>query len=466
MTVREFEYKSKLSAPAATVFAWHEAPGAFERLSPPWLDVEVIERTGGISGGTVTLLIQEGPTSIKWKLAHDPEEFKPGKQFRDYQVEGPFKSWSQLHKVEADTDRTCYLIDHVQYELLDFVPAQFIFAHYGELELTRLFRYRHRIIDQDLAESLHYARGAPMKILVSGSTGLIGSALIPRLTTLGHSVLRLVRAETAQNGKGQYGTGNVQWNPQTSQIDKAALEGFDAVVHLAGESIADGKWTPEKKEKLRASRVMPTRFLAETLAGLKNKPKVFVCASAIGFYGPRGNEPLDENAAKGAGFLADLCQDWESATRPASEAGIRVVNLRTGVVLSTKGGALKQMLLPFQLGAGGQIGNGEQYFSWITLDDECGAIIHALNTESLSGPVNAAAPEAVTNKEFTKALGSVLLRPTLIPIPPFALRILFGEMADELLINGQNVKPDKLLKSGYKFRDTNLESALYHVLGK
>jgi uncharacterized protein (TIGR01777 family) len=285
------------------------------------------------------------------------------------------------------------------------------------------------------------------------------------LTTKGHTVTRLVRPQSLENANGSNGVDSLTWDPRNSKIDLNKLEGFDAVVHLAGDSVAQ-RWTEARKAEIRNSRVPQTRFLAESLAKLKQKPKVFVCASAIGYYGARGSEPLNESATKGSGFLADVCQDWESATKPAADAGIRVVSLRTGIVLSPAGGALKQMLLPFQLGAGGQIGDGKQYYSWIALDDECGAIVHAIETDSLSGPANLTAPHPVTNKEFTKTLGSVLCRPTLIPVPSFGLRALFGEMADELLIAGQNVVPAKLEATGYKFRETELEPALRHVLGK
>ena len=460
-----FEYKSKMNAPARAVFAWHEAPGAFERLAPPWLKVEVLERSGGIKGGTVTVLVHQGPAFIKWKFAHDPKHFIEGEQFYDYQVQGPFESYCHTHRVEPDTETTSYLIDRIEFELPQLLAAAPLAEDYIQQELRRLFQYRHRVIAQDLEQLARYEGGKTMRVLVSGSTGMIGSALVTGLTTHGHSVTRLVRPES-QDSNHIRGIDSVLWDPRALNIDAKKLAGFDAVVHLAGDSVAQGRWTAEKKTELRNSRVPVTRLLAETLAKLKPKPKVFACASAIGYYGPRGGEALNESASKGSGFLADLCQDWEAATRPASDAGIRVVRLRTGLVLSPTGGALKQMLLPFQLGAGGIIGDGKQYYSWISLDDECGAIIFALQTDSLSGPVNLTAPHPVTNKEFTKTLGSVLSRPTLIPIPSFGLRAIFGEMADELLISGQNVRPEKLENAGYPFRDLELEPTLRHLLGK
>ena len=302
--------------------------------------------------------------------------------------------------------------------------------------------------------------GAAIKILVSGSTGLIGSALVPFLTTDGHKVIRLIRAETRP------GQAAVHWDPAAGKIDSNALEGLDAVVHLAGENIAARRWTPAQKARIRDSRVQGTRLLAQSLARLQQPPTVMVCASAIGFYGDRGEELLTEASAPGSGFLTDTCRDWEAAAQPASEKGIRVVNLRLGVVLSPGGGALAKMLLPFRLGVGGKIGSGRQYMSWIEIDDVVGVIHYALTTDELRGPVNAVAPNPVTNREFTKTLGRVLSRPTIFPMPAFAARMAFGEMADQLLLSSTRVKPARLQNSGYYFRQPRLEDALRHLLGK
>ena len=296
-----------------------------------------------------------------------------------------------------------------------------------------------------------------MKILVTGASGTVGSALVPFLTTGGHSVTRLVRAEPKPE--------EVRWDPAAGQIDKAGLEGHDAVVHLAGESIA-GRWTATKKKKIRDSRVQGTRLLAEALSGLARPPKVLVCASALGYYGNRGEEKLREDSGAGSGFLAEVCQQWEAAAEPARQKGIRVANLRIGIILSSVGGALVQMLLPFKLGVGGKIGSGQQYWSWVAVDDVAGAIHHALTTESLHGPVNTVAPKPVTNLEFTKTLGRVLGRPTIFPMPAFVARLALGEMADELLLSSARLEPGRLLASGYKFRYPELEGALRYLLGK
>jgi uncharacterized protein (TIGR01777 family) len=299
-----------------------------------------------------------------------------------------------------------------------------------------------------------------MKILVTGSTGLVGSALIPHLAGGGHSVTRLVRS------KKSLAKNEVAWDPAAGTIDGAGLEGLDAVVHLAGENIAAGRWTSEKKARIRDSRVKGTRLLAETLSRLAKPPKVLVSVSAIGYYGDRGNETLVEDSGPGTGFLAEVCRAWETAAEPAARSGIRVVHPRIGVVLSPDGGALKMMLLPFKMGIGGKIGSGEQYMSWIALDELIGVIQHVLTVDTLTGAVNAVAPRPVTNLEFTKSLGRVLSRPTMMPLPAFAAKFALGEMADELLLASARVEPARLLASGYKFRHPELEGALRHVLRK
>lgn len=296
-----------------------------------------------------------------------------------------------------------------------------------------------------------------MKILVTGATGLVGNALVPLLAGGGHEVVHMGRSAPE--------AGDVRWDPEGGVLDAGALEGLDAVVHLAGENIATGRWTAEKKRRIRDSRVRGTRLLAETLAGLERPPGVLVSASAIGFYGDRGDEELTEASPAGAGFLPDVCREWEAATEAAQGKGIRVVHARLGVVLGTGGGALAKMLTPFKLGAGGIIGNGRQYMSWITLDDTVAALAHLVATDSAAGPVNVVAPAAVTNHEFTKTLGRVLRRPTLFPMPGFAARLAFGEMADALLLASTRVKPTALLESGYAFRHGSLEEGLRHVIG-
>jgi uncharacterized protein (TIGR01777 family) len=297
------------------------------------------------------------------------------------------------------------------------------------------------------------------KILITGGSGMIGSHLMRVLESSGHAVLSAVRRE-ARNDR------EVRWIPERGEIDHAKLQGIDGVVHLAGASIAGQRWSTTYKQEIRESRVKGTRLISEAIASLDSKPRVFACASAIGYYGDRGDAVLDESAAPGEGFLPEVCLAWENSCETALAAGIRTVNMRTGVVLSTEGGALKSMLLPFKLGAGGMVGSGKQYFSWMALDDIVSAMKFVLENDLLSGPVNLVSPQTVTNYEFTKTLGKVLSRPTIFPMPAFAARLALGEMADELLLASTRVVPAKLVQAGFQFAYPQLEPALRHVLCK
>ena len=297
-----------------------------------------------------------------------------------------------------------------------------------------------------------------MDVVISGSTGLIGTALVDALVAGGHRPIRLVRRAAVGD--------EITWDPSAGTIDAASLEGVDAVVHLAGAGIGDKRWTAAYKRTVLDSRVQGTGLLARTLAGLDRKPKALLSGSAIGYYGDRGDEELTETSTPGTGFLAEVCWAWEAATQPAVDAGIRVCTLRTGIVLSTKGGALRKQLPLFRLGLGGRFGNGRQWQSWISIDDEVGAIIHALGSE-LRGPVNLTAPTPVTNADFATVLGHALHRPSFLPIPAFGPKLLLGgEMADALLFTGQKVRPTALIADGFAFTQPTLAEALATLLAR
>lgn len=292
-----------------------------------------------------------------------------------------------------------------------------------------------------------------MKILVSGASGLVGRALVPALEDDGHAVLRLVRHPVRDPGE------EMEWNPYAGTIDVESMPPFDAIIHLSGENIA-GRWSAAKKRAIYDSRIRTTKFLAECMEKMDRPPAVWLCASAIGYYGNRGDDVLTEEAEPGSTYLASVCEDWEHATKPARDRGVRVVNMRLGVVLAADGGTLPLMMRPFKLGVGGVIGSGKQYFSWIAIDDLVSAMVFTLHHEELSGPVNFVAPEPVTNREFTKALGNALHRPTFVRTPAFAIRAVLGQMADELVLASTRVVPKKLSDAGFAFDHPQVESAL------
>ena len=295
-----------------------------------------------------------------------------------------------------------------------------------------------------------------MIILITGSSGFVGSALVRSLTAEGHRAMRLVRRPVA-------GDHEVRWDPESGSLDPQALTGVEAVVHLAGESLAEGRWTAAKKARILDSRLQGTRLLSQTLAGMRSPPDVLVSASAKDYYGDRGAELLPENNSAASDFLAGVIHQWETACGPAAEAGIRVVNMRSGLVLDRGGGALARMLLPFRLGLGGRLGHGRQYIPWISLEDMVRVIAHCISTKEVEGPVNVAAPQVVTNTEFTRALGRAVSRPTLFPVPAFALRVIFGEVAHALLASAR-LDTSKLMDTGFDFSHPTLDQALAAAL--
>lgn len=456
MILPVFRFRTRLPYSAERVFAWHLREGAFERLTPPWLRVKILEGGGGLlAGNHLVLSLGRGPVQFRWRGAVTVVE--EGRFFRDEQISGPFRRWTHSHHLRPWGDGECVLEDEVEWE----APLGTLGKVFGEplveRELLRLFSFRHARLRHDLDLHTRYGGAKPWTVAVTGGAGLIGRALISLLKTGGHRVLRLVRSRE-QPG--------IFWDPERAKLEPGQLEGVDAVIHLAGESIFGLRWTEEKKKRILESRQRGTELLARTLAAMDDPPGVLVSASAVGYYGSRGAEILTEDSPPGEGFLALVCRRWEEATRPAQERGIRVVHLRTGMVLSSAGGALGTMLLPFQLGVGGRLGSGRQYLSWIDLDDETGLIYHALACPQLAGPINAVAPHPVPNAAFTDTLGRVLGRPTLLPIPASALRALFGEMGQALLLEGQRALPRRAEASGFRFQYPALEDSLRFQLGR
>jgi uncharacterized protein (TIGR01777 family) len=453
-----FRARSHIPFSADAVFAQHARPGALERLTPPWAHVRVLKREGGIhNGGTVLLSIKGGPTEIKWGVKHT--DYEEGRLFQDEQLDGPFKHWVHAHRFIPADDGGCFMEDEIDWAPPGGAAGRLFAEGYLERELNRAFSFRHRRLENDLTLHSRY-KGKPLRVLLTGSSGLIGTALTHFLTVGGHTVVPLTRGRVSDNPDAP------TWDPKARRLDPRVFDGIDAVVHLAGESLAAFRWTEEKKERILSSRREGTALLAGAMAKLPRPPKVLVSASAVGYYGDRGNDLITEESSPGKGFLAMVCREWEGATVKAKKAGIRVVNLRTGFVISPLGPGLGKMLPPFKAGLGGRIGSGRQYMSWIDLSDQIGLIHHALIRPGVVGPLNATAPNSVPNSAFTDALGRVLGRPTVMPLPTIAVRGMLGEMGTELLLKGARVVPKKAEDTGYEFLFANLEESLRFQLGK
>jgi len=454
-----FHHRSRIDAPIGEVFDWHGRAGALERLIPPWENVRVIERRGGLEDGSRTVIgLRKGPLRIRWTAEH--RDYVAGRQFVDEQVEGPFARWVHAHRFLPEGEDACVIEDEIDYVLPYGALGDWLMGGSVRRDLERSFPFRHRRVADDLARHSLYRERPRLKIAIAGASGLVGTHLSAFLKTGGHRVYRLVRRSPIP------GADEIFWDPSRGDLDPADLMGLDALVHLSGRSIGSWRWTPAVKRSIEYSRIASTHLLAETLAGMGQPPPTLICASAIGYYGDRGDETVDEGSAPGTGFLADLCERWEEASVAARDAGVRVVNLRIGLVLSGSGGVLQRMIVPFRLGLGGKLGGGRQYMSWISLDDLLGTILHALHSDDAIGPINAVSPQPVTNADFTRTLGDVLRRPTFLHVPAVALRALFGEMGQALFLEGARVRPSVLADAGFHYLHAELESVLRWELGR
>jgi uncharacterized protein (TIGR01777 family) len=450
-----FETELTLEFTPEELFAWHMRPAAFERLVPPWQDIRVIDRRGTIrDGDSVEFEFHVGPIPVRWRARH--EGFIEGRRFCDVQERGPFAQWNHTHLFEP-ADGGCTLKEIVEYRLpLDGIGLVFGGWKAGE-ELERLFWFRHERLRRDLERHRKYSTH-PLRIVISGASGLLGSALVPFLLTGGHEVHRLVRREPG-------GENEISWDPGEGKLDPKAMEGFDVLINLSGENIASGRWTPARKKAILQSRTDSAGLLSETLARLSRPPEVFLCASAAGYYEMTDSDPKTDASGKGTGFLPEVCEQWEAACGPARKAGVRVVNFRLSAVLTPAGGLLEKMLPVFRKGLGGPVGSGDQGLSWISMDDVLGAILFLISHTDIEGPVNLTSPQPVSNEGFTRTLGRVLRRPTPFRVPSFVVRGVFGEMGEEIMLNGSYVIPDRLQRKGFEFLEPALESALRWEMG-
>lgn len=453
-----------------TLFDYHTKNGALERLIPPWSGLSVVSQTGGINDDAISdFRIALGPIKTKWVSKHFG--YIHNRQFQDEMIYGPFKKWVHTHSFIPEDTKQCIIEDKIKYTPKFGKLGSRIFKKKIHNYLNQLFMYRHRILVDDInLKKMKVEKGK--RILVTGSHGLIGSALIPLLTSVGeHRITRLTRGLVDKN-KSHHSDKNsvksaeiIHWDLEAERVNHNNLENFDIVIHLAGENIF-GRWTETKKQRIRDSRIKSTSLLSESLSKLSHPPSLLICASAIGYYGNRPNETLTEDNSQGNGFLPDVCKQWEDSTKVAADAGIRVVNTRFGVVLSPKDGMLQKILPSFKLGLGISIGNKEQYFNWVSIEDVIKSIFYLIVSTSIRGPVNIVSPSAVTNMEFSNILKKIFNPRLSFSINPEITKMIFGQMSDELLSINSHVLPKRLLNDGYKFVNPDLEDTLRFLVGK
>lgn len=452
---RTFSHRAFFRCTARELYDWHSREGALERLIPPWHKCTVLARTGTITPGSlVDLRLYGGPFPFRWQARHVAET--PGEMFRDIQQKGPFAQFSHSHYF-SDTEQGALLEEQIEYALPchRWVPTALL--RRIDNELRRVFHYRENVLRDDLA--LHRrCSSKPLRLLVSGASGVIGQTLVPLLTTGGHDVWTLVRRRPNRNRR------EIFWDPQNGQLDPAALPQLDGVIHLAGAYIGLGRWSTARKKRVLESRVKGTRVLVSALAALATPPEVFLCASAIGYYGDCRSLLTDEDAGPGDGYISEVCRTWEEEAEHAAHSGMRTILMRLGVGLTPRGGALRKLNTP--LGLIRRFGDGEQYISWMSLDDMAAAMLHCLVTPQLAGPLNIAAPLPVTNAAFMRTLAKVTGRPLLFPVSTDLLQLIYGQMASEILLSGCRVSVSKLVDSGFTLRHPSLDLALAHLLGK
>ncbi len=457
-----FSHKASFDASVEEIWNWYNSPGAFRRIMPEWEGIDPIQAGKLVDGEETIFKVSLGPIKRTWLARHHSVE--EGVGFSDRMIKGPFGAWNHQHTFEENGQSTI-VNDNVEYKL----PLHFLTGWTAPFtvkpRMNQMFRYRTDIVVNDIKQIKKTSHLPRQRVLVSGSTGMIGLQLCAFLEAAGHEVHRLVRPST-KLPKDVSSENVVVWNDLSGEVLQGDFENFDSIIHLAGAGIGDKRWSAKRKKLIRDSRVIPTTNLSKIIANLENPPKAFLCGSAVGYYGNRGTEVLDEKSESGNDILASICREWEESTAVAKDAGIRVSLLRTGIVISPLGGALAKLLLPAKMGAGGPVGGGKQMQSWISLDDEIYAIHHLMMDESSEGPYNLSAPSPVNQKTFAKTLGKVLRRPAFAPLPGFMIKIMFGEMGQKLVLEGQDVRPNRLLESGFEFTFDDLESCLRNCLGK
>ena len=471
----QFIASTDLPVQPETAFSYHDRPGALDRLLPPWQNLRIVKRSSSIHVGEQVLMKIGTPLGfpVSWLAEHTV--YDPPRLFVDQTIKGPVAYWRHEHHFEARGESGCTLTDSIDYRLPMGWLGQTLGGSYFTSELRRMFRYRHQVTRDDLSLQQRWTSPSPLRIAVSGSSGMVGTQLVALLRTAGHTVLPLRRPEALRNkprnepsskAERKESLGYLEWSPTSGLTNPKEAEGLDVVIHLAGKGIAEQRWSEAVKKEIRDSRVLATQKLSSQLASLDLPPKVFISASAIGFYGNRGDEVLDESSAPGEGFLPEVAQQWEQAADPLRSLGkTRVVHPRLGVVLHPRFGAMAKLLTPIRLGLGGPMGSGRQYWSWISIDDCIGAMYHLMMDSRAEGGVNLVTPEPLTNKQFVEKIAKELWRPAFFPTPSFGLKLLLGEMAGPLLLDSTRCVPAKLSSLGYQFRHPQLSEAVRYLLG-
>lgn len=447
--------QTKINVPVEKLFKWHENKGAILRLTPLWAPLKLIWRSGlGIKKGiSVKFKIYLLKIPFDWHAEHI--EYQKNKIFVDRQTKGVFAKWEHIHEFEAITDTSSIMKDKIKFKL-PFGFLSYPFYGFAKKEFERMFSYRHRVLKHDLENNDFDKK----RILISGSSGTIGSILVPYLQAKGHEVIKLVRK------KENLLDDEIFWNPYKGILNLKKEDCFDAVINLNGVDISKKRWTQKQKKIIIDSRVIPTKFLTKSIQNLEKKPKVFISSSAIGFYGGNQDELLNENSSKGDVFIAQVCEKWENASLKVVKAGIRTINLRTGIVLTPTGGALAKMQTPFKIGLGVFLSNGKQYMSWISIDDVLSAILYMIHNENIKGPVNLTSPYPVDNKEFSKTLANAFGKKVFFTLPKFMVKLIWGEMGETTLLSSMKAMPEKLLNNGFSFQHKNLLQTFKDILGK
>ncbi|MDN5868756.1 MAG: TIGR01777 family oxidoreductase, partial [Candidatus Nitrosocosmicus sp.] len=457
-----FVKRTALLSNTEDVFEYHRREGALKRLIPPWSSIKVIKSDNDIKNGSVTILkLKYGPIGIKWIAQH--LGYMQNRQFQDRMIKGPFKNWLHTHSFIPDEFSRCIMEDRIDYTPpLGTIGPKYI-NNAVQTNLHQLFHYRHRILNNDMRLWKLVGTGRRKRILIMGSNGLIGSSLIPLLQTVGeHQVIRMVRHSSSNTHSDLQ---VVKWDPEKDKINLDDLEGYDVIIHLGGENIF-GRWSDSKKQRIVESRVKTMRLLCNSIINLTNPPSTLICASAVGFYGNRGDEVLTEESTLGSGFLSDVCQKWEESTEIAKSIGVRVINTRFGMVLTPRGGILQKLVKPSIFKIGLRMGKENQYISWVSIEDVIGSILYAINNSAVKGPINVVSPNPITMLNFSEILSRVLENKIMIPLNKRILKLVFGEFADNIVLSSSFVLPKKLSYSGYPFMNTDLKDTLRFLLGR